>query len=227
MNKVAIVCLARYPEIFEPCRESLARFAPDVPKILVRDGTDISDPEGWVQVQGEEPFIMAKNVNRGFDIACGWDVLFVTDDVRFIAPGTVEELQRLAYLDPQIGILSPLIRGGCDNILQREGGTVYLSDIGVAFSEQRLVFICPYIKREVIDKIGGLDERFIGYGWDDDDYSRRTQLAGYKLGVARHVVVQHADGASNTLSYTRRNTAAGVSQMCESNRQLFEQKWGR
>jgi hypothetical protein len=39
------------------------------------------------------------------------------------------------------------------------------------------------VKKEVIDKIGGLDERFGMGGNDDLDYSIRIKEAGYRLKV--------------------------------------------
>ena len=45
-RKVTLCVMARFREIFEPCRESIEQFAPDLAKILVRDCHDIPPPKG-------------------------------------------------------------------------------------------------------------------------------------------------------------------------------------
>jgi hypothetical protein len=47
------------------------------------------------------------------------------------------------------------------------------------------------MKREVYEKIGGLDERF-GLGFfDDDDLAERARRAGFELAVARDLFIHH------------------------------------
>ena len=38
-----------------------------------------------------------------------------------------------------------------------------------------------YVKREVIDKIGGIDKKFIPYGYEDADHCMRAKRAGFKI----------------------------------------------
>lgn len=52
-----------------------------------------------------------------------------------------------------------------------------------------------FIKREVIEQVGLLDEKFFFY-WEDADYSRRVLKQGWKLGVASNAVVYHKFSAS-------------------------------
>lgn len=54
---------------------------------------------------------------------------------------------------------------------------------------------CMMFKREVIDKIGGFDERFIN-GHEDNDLCLRAQLAGYQLIIAIDVYIYHEGQAS-------------------------------
>jgi GT2 family glycosyltransferase len=72
------------------------------------------------------------------------------------------------------------------------------------YSEQRLCFQGVYIKRSTIDLVGLLDERFTGYGSDDDDYCLRVRKAGLFLAVTSEVVMQHGFGRLNaTASFAR------------------------
>lgn len=55
-----------------------------------------------------------------------------------------------------------------------------------------LAFFCAYIRRRVIQDIGYLSEAYgVGFG-DDDDYCFRARRAGYRLGLATNVIVEHA-----------------------------------
>jgi GT2 family glycosyltransferase len=54
-----------------------------------------------------------------------------------------------------------------------------------------LAFFCTMIKREVIEKVGLLDEVFgVGFG-DDDDYCHRALNAGFKLALVQDLVIPH------------------------------------
>ena len=48
--------------------------------------------------------------------------------------------------------------------------------------------VCVLIRREVIEKVGMLDERYAGYGYDDVDYCRRVFNAGYQFAVTKNGV---------------------------------------
>ena len=78
----------------------------------------------------------------------------------------------------------------------------------------RLVGFCLLIKREVIDAIGLLDERF-GIGcFEDDDYCLRAIAAGYRAVIAGDAFVHHYGG--RTFLGDRRATA--VPSMRENQR---------
>ena len=70
----------------------------------------------------------------------------------------------------------------------------------------RIAFLCTLIKREVIEKIGGLDERFSPGNFEDDDFCLRAQLAGYKTVIAQDVFIHHYGSKSfkACLLYTSR-----------------------
>ena len=77
-------------------------------------------------------------------------------------------------------MIAPRVIGKADNDLQTNPPQTE----DIVFSERYLVFVCLYIKREVINKVGYMDgETFSGYGYDDVDYGRRTKNAGFKLAI--------------------------------------------
>jgi len=57
----------------------------------------------------------------------------------------------------------------------------------------RLVGFCLFIKAEVINRIGWMDSSF-GFGFDDDDFCLRANLAGFKTAIAQDVFIHHTGG---------------------------------
>jgi GT2 family glycosyltransferase len=208
-----IVVPSRYPDIFEGCRSSLAQFAPRAPKILVRDRQDIADPEGWKVIQGSpEPFVYARNVNLGIQ-GCSGDVLLMNDDAQFTQEGTLEALQGVFALRPDIGILSPRVDGIANGV----------SCMGQSVQETKhyISFVCVLIRRSVFEKIGLLDEKYTGYGSEDVDFCRRAQREGFTLAVTSLASVSHKQCSS---SYVREH--ALELKRAESER-IYLEKWGR
>lgn len=220
-ERATIIVPSRYPDIFEKCRESIDKFAPKENKILVRDGHDISDPAGWQTIQAREKFVYSRNVNLGIAESTG-DVLLCNDDVLFTQRGTLEAMQNVMDKNPDIGILSPLIDGMVGHYDQGHATQT------VHYTDCRLCFVCVLIRREVLDKIGMLDETIGangGYGWDDCDYSRRVVNAGYKLATTARATVKHGhmDGKWST-SFRRESVSMDAMDKIAS--QQFFDKWG-
>ena len=218
MRSVTIAVLGRFPDIFNGFVESADKFLPDIPKVFVRDGSEITMPTGpkWTCLQGPVSFSNPANANQAWQAAApDSDILYCGDDVRFLQSDTWQMLQEVAYSDPQIGMLSARIIGAAGNELQ-----VSPNPEGITYSHQRLALICTYIKREVIDSIGYMDPVFGGsYGYDDDDYNYRVRLAGYRLAITPKVAVEHRHAAS---TFTRTGPGAD----CRPGDLKFRQKWG-
>lgn len=197
MKDVTFVTLAHYQDIFDGCRESIERWEPAVPKILVLDGEGVEPPKDWLTVHAPLPFIYSRNVNLGWQWSAPQDVLLCGDDVRFTMP-LIEELQRVAYSDPTIGIACPQMHG-------------------------QSPFVCGYFKREMLDAVGPMDEEFTGYGFDDNDFCHRMAIAGYRTHPVESVKIEHA--AATTFYRREREGAYSVQFSCEANRERFEKKW--
>ncbi|RMG38119.1 MAG: tetratricopeptide repeat protein, partial [Methanobacteriota archaeon] len=76
------------------------------------------------------------------------------------------------------------------------------------------------IKREVIEKIGLLEESFGSGNYEDDDFCLRAELAGYKAAIVKDSFIHHFGSVSFT--------ADGVSNYVEKlsqNSDKFYQKW--
>jgi GT2 family glycosyltransferase len=90
-----------------------------------------------------------------------------------------------------------------------------------AFPATTLAFFCVFISREVLDKIGFISEDFGRGYFEDDDYCRRVEAAGYEISIARDIYVHHQMSASFDLlgdSVKR--------ELFETNKAIYESKWG-
>ncbi len=76
------------------------------------------------------------------------------------------------------------------------------------------------LRSDVIDKIGGLDERFGLGGNDDLDYSIRIRKAGYKIKVARDVFINHIGSQSIPL-------VCDIKALDDKTREILIEKWGK
>ena len=92
---------------------------------------------------------------------------------------------------------------------------------GAVWDIPMLALFCAAMRRELLDRIGLLDERF-GIGmFEDDDFSRRVRAAGGRVVCAEDVFIHHwgraSFGAMEAEAYRR---------LFDENRGKFEEKWG-
>ncbi len=169
------------------CIKSLRAIQPGIAPeqiVIVSDGLSHEMREaldGVTWVDGKSQFVFAEAVNAGAAAAGNADLLICGDDVRFTSPLMVDQLQSRAR--PRgVAAVVPEIVGACGLPEQRAGSTETLTDW--------ITFICVYIPRAAWDAVGGLDERFKGYGCDDLDWSLRA-LAYGPLVIDHGVSVTH------------------------------------
>ncbi len=235
MNDYAIVVLSGYADILTEFMRPIMRFDVDTKLILVTSG-ELSSLKIWTVaecIHGPEPFSFPRNANIGIRAAGRADVFLVNDDVQFLEAGSVGKLARIAHEHPEVGVLSPQFEGRVGNRMQERSSLTrhpddYRFEDGVRrvwYTETRLCFTGVYIRREVLDLIGELDEQFDGYGRDDDDYCRRVRNAGLKLAVTPEVVMRHGFGEEqHSASFKRAGyPRSGIDPRMT---QLYAQKWG-
>lgn len=76
------------------------------------------------------------------------------------------------------------------------------------------------VKRELIEKIGRLDESFAVGGFDDTDYSMRAHLAGYRCVSIKDAYVYHHLHVSF-------NKAGDREKWVKRNQGIYYKKWGK
>ncbi len=171
-------------------------------------------------------------VNQGILNSLGDYILILNNDT-VLTEGLIERMIEIAESDSEIGLVAPLSNEVSG--LQKDHNAKYNSleemykyarslrekNKGMILQFPRVAFLCTLIKREVIDKIGGLDERFTPGNFEDDDFCLRAQLAGYKTIIAKDAFIHHFGSKSFK--------ADGIEiykKRLEVNRKKFVEKWG-
>lgn len=172
----------------------------------------------------------AASVNRGMRAARGRVLVWLNNDA-VVTPEWDARLARCLDSDPAAGAAGPVTndprcgagRAAGHRVPERE-----LPRFARAWSRlydgqreevRQLTGFCLALKREALERVGLLDERF-AWGEEDDDYSFRLLQAGWKLLLARDVFVHHDGGA------TRSRLPRGVRErLRRRNERLLFDKW--
>lgn len=210
---MTVIILSKTASNLTPCLGAVRKHQPDAQIIVVDDGIEgWSDVVGVLRVAGVKPFVFARNVNLGI-AACTDDIVILNDDAILETPNGFQMLAEVAK-DPTIGLVAPTTNvTGLREQWRR-------NDHSIRFVPRTVPFVCVYIPRRVVDQIGLLDERYVGYGWEDNDYCRRIVLAGLKLAIVDDVYVDHGSLRSTFRGHPRAPGDLEIGQ------RLFREKWG-
>lgn len=214
----SIVILTANAKNLVPCVNAILKNEPDLPPeriIIVDDGArkeaERELPEEITWVSGSKPFIFARNANIGIEKANS-DVILLNDDAMLMTPQGFTKLAR-----QKGGIVSATIKGVVGNRNQMR--CEFNVNRPLRSESKMLCFVAVLIPKEVQDKLGPLDERFVGYGFDDNDYSRRALEVGVPLSIYGGCLVDHG-----TLKPTFRSKKGWIELMGE-NEKLFKEKY--
>lgn len=186
----------------------------------------------FVSVPGGEDFIFSRAHNMCVArMPAESDLLFLNDDTEIVTPDFLGILEGvLAAPHAQgYGLISLHIIGGVGNEEQAQ----LLGPWEIRETKRAACFVGVLIRRKCWEQVGMMDERFIGYGEDDADYTHRVHIAGWKIGITGAVAVKHGmDGNQHSSSYNkdgREDKQARVrwEQQSALNHRLFVEKWGR
>ena len=167
-------------------------------------------------VKGVKPFCFARNINIGIRAGGEDDVILLNDDALLKTP---HGFTLLAECTTNTGY--GIVAAACDTV----GNPNQFHKPKFAGEQPRdeprmVCFVCVYIPRSTIHTVGLLDERFTGYGMDDDDYCLRVRNAGLKLGIFDGCYVDHSSLKSSFRG------EAGAGGDFTGNMKLFIEKWG-
>jgi GT2 family glycosyltransferase len=244
MLKTAIIVLSynSLDDTTKPCVESVLRAATGVPFCLVV--VDNASTDGSreylrpIAEQRKETNVILNETNLGYaagnnvgirSVEAEYYVLLNSDTV--VTDHWLDGL--IGFLDahPEVGIAGPVsnsvvneqmihVDSSDEAGILREGLDWAARCRGDFFYTTMLGFFCVVIRREVISKVGLLDEGF-GIGtYEDDDFCLRAIQHGYKLACVEDVFIYHKGSVSIN------NSVPDLNRILRRNRRRFQQKHG-
>lgn len=191
----------------------------------------------WAEVRNDRRLILndanagfAAGNNQGLAIARGEYLVLLNNDTE-VTQGWLPTLMGHLRRDSELGIVGPVT----DNIgneakialryrdateMHGKARRYTLAHMGERFPMRTLAFFCIMMPRRVYEKVGPLDESY-GLGFfEDDDYCRRIERAGWRVACAEDVFVRHH------LSASFGKLGKGRQELLERNRRIYEAKWG-
>ncbi|MEC0093645.1 methyltransferase domain-containing protein [Paenibacillus macquariensis] len=219
------------------CIESIRKFTRlGTYEIIVVDNKSTDGTREWLSNQHElltifndENLGFPKGCNQGIEISSGEYILLLNNDI-VVTKNWLENLTNCIESSDNIGAVGPITN---NSTYHQSIEVDYHTDVEMhAFAESinisnpekwekrlRLIGFCMLIKREVVDKIGFLDEIFSPGNFEDDDYSYRIIQEGYHLVLCRDTFIHHY----GSVSFKEKPQA--YNELLQRNRQKFIEKW--
>ncbi len=218
MRRAALIVLAwnRW-ELTKRCLDSLLASDPDAVDIVIVDNgstdqtpTALADYADRVRVVSlPENLGFVRGMNAGIAAAQpDDDVVLLNNDLLFTQADWLGRLRDAAYAAPENGIVGCRLLGPeTEGRVYHAGGFIEPDDLHGEQTEsghverevaqysrlrrvQAIAFALAYIRRDCLERIGGLDPAFHSY-FEDTDYCLRAADAGIANVVAGAVTLQH------------------------------------
>jgi GT2 family glycosyltransferase len=178
-------------------------------------------------------FGFAKANNIGIANSKGKFIILLNNDT-IVTRGWIGGLVKYLERDKKLALVGP-VTNNCGNESRIDIEYSDIDDMDVAAEEytskntnnlytdiNMLAMFCVTFRKELIDEIGYIDECF-GIGmFEDDDFSLRVKLHGYKLACAEDVFIHHYGSAS----FSKLHSTDYVNLFNE-NKEIFEAKWNK
>jgi GT2 family glycosyltransferase len=142
------------------------------------------------------------------------DYILLLNNDTIVDPDFLKKLVEAGESGKQFGILGPVIYKYPTNEIHFDGGKInrlYTKGMHQTGATDYITGACMLIKREVIEKIGLMDEDYFLY-FEDVDWCLRARRAGYKCVVVPTSKIWHKVSSSakeNSFSYIYYHTRNG------------------
>lgn len=243
-DSLVSIIIISYNGLYEttaPCLQSIfeqTEYA-DFEVIVVDNNSSDGTQDYLKALAGNEPRLkyILNTTNRGFaggnndgiKMANGRFLILLNSDT-MVSRGWLERIVGVLASDPAIGLAGPVSNStGNEQTVYITGTTPEeILDEGVLWARmsrgdivpmERLCFFCVATRRDVVDKIGLLDENYgLGF-YEDDDYCLRVKNAGFRLVCCEDVFVYHRGSASFDKAPCK------TRELLKKNRCLLEKKF--
>lgn len=218
------------------CLESIREYTDSPYEIIVVDN---GSKDGTLEYCRKKKHIfISLPSNVGYPIACnlgmsaasGDQILLLNNDV-IVSHGWLNNMLEALYSEKNIGIVGPVTNNvsGIQQVNCEYRDIQQFQEIASKWNApdrskwkmvERIVGVCFLFRRELMDTIGLLDERFTPGHYEDDDYCLRARSHGFKLVVCGDVLVHHEGSAS-----FKEHFPDGWQNLINRNHQQFIDKW--
>ena len=183
-------------------------------------------------IKNSENLGFAAGNNQGMAAARGNYILLMNNDI-VVTPGWLERMISCAEKNPRIGIVGPmsnyvsgpqLVEDVRYNTTDLDGLDDYAAEFSKKYAKKtrrllRVVGFCMLIKRAVVNKIGGMDDRYGLGNFEDDDFSLRATLAGFESWIAEDCFIHHFGNR------TFIGAKIDYQESLHKNWEIFKKKW--
>jgi len=209
-----------YTDIFE-CISSLNNITYPNYKIVIVDNASDENIINKIEAMLDKTVHIIKNhINLGFSggnnvgikyaLANNADFVLLLNNDTIVEIDFLDEMIKTAFLKPKAGIIGPLIAFysnkesiwsayGFVSKIKSSGFTRMMNkNINLVKKDKECNFLsgcCLLVRRDVIEKIGLLDEKYFLY-LEDTDFCWRTTKAGFKIVLAAKSKIYHKVSAS-------------------------------
>jgi GT2 family glycosyltransferase/radical SAM superfamily enzyme YgiQ (UPF0313 family)/Tfp pilus assembly protein PilF/cyclopropane fatty-acyl-phospholipid synthase-like methyltransferase len=223
------------------CIASIRKYTPEPHEIIFVDNGSTDDTVKWLRklvhknsnyklIQNKKNLGFSKGCNQGIEASSGEYILLLNNDVVVTEDWLLGMLECLNSA-PVIGIVGPMtnnISGPQKLPIVNYSSIDDLDEYSRAFRKKnrhrripnsRVVGFCMLFRRQLVEKIGLLDETFGSGNFEDDDFCLRALLAGYRNIIAGDVFIHHYG------SRTFIGNGIDYGSSMRGNRRIFVEKW--
>lgn len=240
MNRKTSIIILTYNNLDKTrdCIESIRKYTDkDSYEIIVVDNNSTDDTKLFLEEQDDIKVIFNES-NVGFPMGCNigianaeetYDILLLNNDT-IVTKNWLSNLKKCLYSDEKIGAVGAVSNNGANlqgvdftyndfDEMQNLASKNNISDVKKWEEKVCLIGYCLLIKREVIDKLKGLDEGYTQGYIEDNDLSLNIIKLGYRLMLCHDSFIHHYLGTSFRKDEDKFN------KIILKNRDYFEKKW--
>lgn len=216
------------------CIDSIKRHTSFPHRIVVVDNASDASTRKYIETlaaeEGDKIIVIRNTENRGFVRAVNQGMkrsdapyVCIMNNDTVATEGWLGEMVQVLRQNPAIGIINPSSNTSC----QFSGDLsidAYAKKLKAFKGKYQELYTCRafamIVKKEVIEKVGYLDEKYgMGY-FDDTDYCKRAQSSGYITVRAKASYIYHKE--SQSFSKLKEK-----SEIFMENEKKFNSNWGR
>ncbi len=189
----------------------------------------------WIKIiENKENLGFVRGNNVAINQIKDGDIVLLNNDMIIIQNDWLERLQKTAYLEEDYGIVGCRLINEKGEFLhagtyiypetywgqQIGGGQKDVNQYADIREVEGVVFACAYIKRNVINAIGGLNEKFFSY-FEDTDYCLQARKNGFKTICCGEVTLVHYQNVSTDINNV------SFSDMFLKSQKVFKKIWNK